>query len=213
MIIKTTLNIINVLRYIFAAAIIFTVLYTPSLIIDKSYVNQAINDNFPKHKAKKKHEIHIKSFDIINIENKVVNLFSQGTIKYKTRILGIKARKSFKFKVFAKVIPILKADTLTFKLIDINVKKFFADKYLEKLLKKKIQRKKIRIKELTKIKHIASIKNVTFLDNGDLLINYKLTKWLLLLIIIFLVLETKYILSLPKKTIKKIRSKNAIKNI
>jgi hypothetical protein len=94
----------------------------------------------------------------------------------------------------------LRENTLTFKLVHLKIKKTPFKKIIRKTLKEKIRKKRVKIKALKKYEKLTTIKNIEFLDNGDLQVDYKLTKWTLLLLMFFMFFEIKYILSLLKQS-------------
>lgn len=210
MIISTSKSLFNFLRYFFAVLIIFVSFLSPTLLIDKSFIDDAIAEKMPFEKRKKHGNLHLDEFKINKVENKKVYMSISGKYTYKTKVLIAKVRKTFKFSLDAIIIPKLNKHTLTFKAVDIRFTRLSSSKLFNKSLRNKhiikplknyINKSKSTIKALKKIDDFFTIKNIEFTNEGHLLVNYKLTKLLYLLVLLFLIFEIKYLLLLPKKII------------
>lgn len=194
----------NYSRYVIALIIFIVIFYSPSLIIDNSFIEEAIASKVPYNselkKKKKKVNYTIDRFEINKIESKIVYLTVQGNVRYKNskKIFGkkIKFSKTLPLSIDLEVIPKLNKHILSFDLKRINVKKKVVAKIIEKPFKKEIQKAKIKIKKLKRLNYLVEIRNISFQDDGSLLVNYKLSNWLALLIILFLFFEIKYLLRL-----------------
>jgi len=134
----------------------------------------------------------IEKLEIVEIINNTVtsNLAGSVQISQQSRWSKWLPKKSLHFRLKTKTVPKLQGNTLSFELLSFKFNKFIKLKEVKGALKEKIEKIKLPIKKLKKFAWFASVKHISFQEDGALLVTLGISKLLIFLLIpLFLLRE------------------------
>jgi len=183
---------LNYLRYFIVVILLGLLFYSYIIIIEPSTLKSRIEKKLPLHIDKKGFLLTVNNIEILETKNNVLStkVLADVQVSHSNKWAKFLPKKSMHLSIFTKAIPKLHGSSLSFELLSFKLNKVIKMKEVKGLLKKKIEEIKIPIRSLKKIAWFASVKKLSFQDNGDLLMRVGISKLIVLLLIpLFLLRE------------------------
>ena len=183
---------LNYLRYAIVIALLGLLFYSYTISIEPSTLKAHIEKKLPLHIDKKGFLLTITNIEILETKNNVLSskVLAEVQVSQSSKWAKLLPKKSIYLSILTKSIPKLHNSSLSFEVLSFKLNNVIKLKEVKGLLKRKLEEIKIPIKSLKKIAWFASIKKISFKDNGDLLMTVGISKLIILLLIpLFLLRE------------------------
>jgi len=207
---------LNYIRYAIAILLFSTLFYSTTITIPEETINSAVQKKLPIHISKKGFDITVSEIETLEVfEDSIqtniigeVKISSENSLgKYVKKDTGFLSKffkkesrekfvnKSYNVDILSTVKPIINGSTLSFDPISMDINGVVKIDRFKGVLKRKLREIKIPIKQLEKYSFIGEIDDIKFSKNGDLNIDFGISKWILFaLIFVFMLREVGMVL-------------------
>ena len=183
---------LNYLRYFIVIILLGLLFYSHTISISSSTLKSHMEEKLPLHIDKKGFLLTVSSIEILDTKNNVLStkVLVDVQVSHSNKWAKFLPKKSMHLTVLTETIPKLYASSLSFEVLSFKLNRVIKLKEVKGLLKKKLEEIKIPIRSLKKIAWFASIKKLSFQNNGDLLAEVSISKFIILLLVpLFLLRE------------------------
>ncbi len=187
----------NYLRYFVVVILLGLLFYSYTISIEPSALKSHIEKKLPLRIDKKGFLLTVNNIEILETKKNVLStkVLADVQVSHRNKWAKFLPKKSMHLTILTETIPKLHGSSLSFEVLSFKLNKVIKLKEVKGLLKKKLEEIKIPIRSLKKIAWFASIKKISFQDNGDLLMKVGVSKLIILLLIpLFLLREIGLVL-------------------
>ncbi len=188
---------LNYMRYFIVIILLGLLFYSHTISIESSTLKAHIEKKLPLHIEKKGFLLTINNIKILETKDNILSskVLADVQVSHNNRWAKFLPKKPMHLSIFTKTIPKLHNSSLSFEVLSLRLNKVLKLKEVKGLLKTKLEEIKIPIRSLKKIAWFASIKKISFQDNGNLLIKVGISKLIILFLIpLFLLREIGLVL-------------------